>query len=254
MTAAPIAYRNNPMRYPTSPADSKPSWNAARCGTMGDPSSARMGFPDLKGSSGISRGRRGLYRLEPNPGNYATLHDRPRRVGCEEIGQVVPGETRLRDPGPPGPLDHGGPEEGEPHLPPVRRVLRPGTGEHGDLLHREGREEGGSGPPEARRRLHDADDEGRLGHLRDVQGPRRERVLHPRGMRTAQGSCRLASVRTGRRWTRRAPGSPWSVASRVPSASRRPRLSSRRSGAGGAAPSPSSRTRATSARTPRPSG
>src|SRR5881409_1933820 len=43
-------------------------------------------------------------------------------------------------------------------------------------------EEGRSRPPEARRRVHHPDDEGGLGHLRDVQGPGRERVLPDRGV------------------------------------------------------------------------
>src|SRR6266567_6040024 len=217
ITVAAIAYRNTAKRYPRASADSTPSCIATiATRPISDPLStperrmaakafpgtpprisgdgAPFAEPEQGGSPRnpptirrrwheASATPRWVYRSPRNPEIHdAPHHDRSRRVRREEVGEVVHGEARVRDPGAPGPLDHGRAEEGELRLPPVRRLLPAGTGEHRDLLHDEGRQEGGGVPSQARRAVHDADDEGRLGHLRDVQGPGRERVLHRRGV------------------------------------------------------------------------
>src|SRR2546425_5072248 len=95
---------------------------------------------------------------------------------------MVHGEARLRDPRAPRSLDYGGTEDGEHRVPLVRGLLPDRAREQWDLVYDERCEERGSRPPEARRRVHHPDDEGGLGHLRDVQGPGRERVLLDRGV------------------------------------------------------------------------
>src|SRR5207245_6100468 len=119
------------------------------------------------------RGPLSLWTASESRRHDAPYHDRPRRLRREEIGQVVHGEARLRNPGPPRPLDHRGPEERERRVPSLRGVLSARARELWNLLRFEGCQEGGAGTSESRGRLHHADDERRLGTLRDVQGYRR---------------------------------------------------------------------------------
>src|SRR3989441_2820700 len=203
----PTATRFRPSRVRSSPARvfaSSSRREVAMPGTFRDGPSA---FPPV----------RCLYGRQANPRDHdAPYPNRSRRVRCEEIGQVVHGEARLRNPGPSGPLDHGGPEEREHGLSPVRGILSPGTGELRDLLRVEERQEGRRGVAQARRPVHDPDDEGRLGHLRDVQGSRRKRVLAHRGV-AASRSWTNPAVRAARAMMEIIGFTPGAVGSRLPS-------------------------------------
>src|SRR5256712_10280147 len=113
-------------------------------------------------------------------------------------------------------MDHIGTEEGEQGLSPVRGILSAGTGELRDLLRLEERQEGRGGVAQAWRPVHDADDEGRLGHVRDVQGSRRKRVLAHRGV-AASRSWTNPVVRAARAMIEIIGFTPGVVGKRLPS-------------------------------------
>src|SRR2546422_1232350 len=89
----------------------------------------------------------------------APHHDCPGRIRREEVGEMVHGEARLRDPRAPRSLDHGGTEDGEHRVSLVRGLLPPRAREQRYLVHDERCEEGRSRAPEARCRVHHPDDE-----------------------------------------------------------------------------------------------
>src|SRR3989454_12648314 len=135
---------------------------------------------------------------------------------------MVHREARLRDPRAPRSLDYGGTEDGEHRVPLVRGLLPDRAREQWDLVYDERCEARGSRRAEARRRVHHPDDEGGLGHLRDVQRPGRKRVLPDRGVAAIYLTCESRSrmnpaVRAARAMIEIIGFTPGAVGTRLPS-------------------------------------